>query len=496
MLFNSITFLFVFLPVFLGIYFLLPGRVKKLYILIGGFIFLAWASISFLLVVLFSILINYQLGLMMHQQKEKSGKRPYFIIAIVVNLGMLLIFKYSGFLASNFNSFSSLFGMKALKMPDFFLPLGISFYTFRILSYHIELFKGKIEVQKSLTSMALYISFFPQLSAGPIVRYRDFFIPAVKANARLSIISNGLQRFLFGLIKKVLLANSFGLVADAVFKLSPAELTLTTAWLGVIAYTLQIYYDFSGYSDMAIGLAAILGFRTPENFNYPYMARSVRDFWRRWHMTLTSWFRDYLFLPLALSFSRRMPAQSYFGIKSEKLIYIFGISITWFLVGLWHGASWTFIVWGLIYGAFLVMEQLGLEKKMRKLWRPLRHIYTILIVMLAWIFFRAATFQEAFGVVKGMLGINGINSGEFEYYRYVTPGFVISGIVGIAGASGLLNFLRMKIWKMIIGTKGKRNKQLKQIYRAVLAISLLILFYFAVAELLRGGYNPFIYIRF
>jgi alginate O-acetyltransferase complex protein AlgI len=481
---------------FLAVYFILPVAVRRFLILAGGLVFTTWASLGFAVVLLFSVMVNHQFGIMLDRQKMNSNRKLLFVSAIILNLAALLLFKYAVFLTENINVFNALFGVKALPLPEIFLPLGISFYTFRILSYFIDLYTRKIAVEKSLTDLAVYITFFPQLSAGPIVRYRNFYGKGNTIKPGLSNLHNGARRFLFGLVKKALLANSFGIVADAVFVLPPEEYTLTTAWLGVISYSLQIYFDFSAYTDMAIGLSEMLGFRTPENFNYPYKAVSVKDFWRRWHMTLTSWFRDYLFLPLAMNFSRKMPASAYLKVKSEIWIYVFSTAITWSLVGFWHGASWTFIVWGLIYGLFLVFEQIGLEKKMRKIWRPLRHFYTMLVVVIAWVFFRADSFQQAFEILKGMSGRNGIFSETFEYYRYVTPGFIVAMIIAVAGASGWLSNIYLMFWKSLVSLKSKHKPIYLTAYRFLMSALLFSLVYLAVAELLKGDYTPFIYIRF
>ena len=494
--FTAITFLFVFLPLFLVVYFILPRAIRRYFLLLGSFVFVGWAGLQYLLVLVFSIMVNYQLGMILDRQLLKSNRKLVFLLALMVNLLALLFFKYAGFLTENANALTSLFGMKPFPLPDIFLPLGISFYTFRILSYYIDLYTRKISVETHFVDFALYISFFPQLSAGPIVRYRDFYGKNSAGAVRMSHIHNGFRRFLWGLAKKALLANGFGVVADAVFALPPEEYSLTTSWLGVISYCLQIYYDFSAYTDMAIGLSIALGFRAPENFNFPYKAVSVKDFWRRWHMTLTSWFRDYLFLPLAMNFSRKLPASSYMKIKTEALIYIFATAITWSLVGSWHGASWTFIAWGLIYGVFLVLEQLGLEKRMRRTWKPLRHLYTLFVVTIAWVFFRSATFQQAFEIFTGMAGFNGMVSTEFEYYRYLTPGFVIALLFAIGGASGLLSRLYVSLWRYLVSLTSRHKPLILVLYRFLMATVLTALVYLAVAELLRGEYSPFIYIRF
>ncbi len=310
------------------------------------------------------------------------------------------------------------------------------------------------------------------------------------------LVSTGLQRFMLGLAKKVLIANNLGTMADAVFALPNPDLAFITSWLGVISYALQVYYDFSGYSDMAIGLSRMAGFTTPENFNFPYLARSVRDFWRRWHMTLTSWFRDYLFLPTAFYFNRKLPKEKYLGLKTEFWIYFFSILLTWTLVGFWHGASWTFIIWGVTFGIFLILEHIGLGRLLRKSPRALQHLYTMTVVMLAWIFFRAGSFQQGFAFIRGIGGCNGMDVAGFEYYRYFTPSFMVVLTVAVAGAAGLLNKARMYCWKWALRGGKPYLAAYKAAYYLIINVLLLSTFVASVSEILRSGFTPFIYFKF
>ncbi len=408
----------------------------------------------------------------------------------------LLTFKYSGFFIQNANVLLSLAGIKPLPLPHWILPLGVSFYTFRLLSYQIEIFRGKLRAERKLINLFLYSAFFPQYAAGPIVRYHEFYTKPVLGKPSVILVSTGLQRFMLGLAKKVLIANNLGTMADAVFALPNPDLAFITSWLGVISYALQVYYDFSGYSDMAIGLSRMAGFTTPENFNFPYLARSVRDFWRRWHMTLTSWFRDYLFLPTAFYFNRKLPKEKYLGLKTEFWIYFFSILLTWTLVGFWHGASWTFIIWGVTFGIFLILEHIGLGRLLRKSPRALQHLYTMTVVMLAWIFFRAGSFQQGFAFIRGIGGCNGMDVAGFEYYRYFTPSFMVVLTVAVAGAAGLLNKARMYCWKWALRGGKPYLAAYKAAYYLIINVLLLSTFVASVSEILRSGFTPFIYFKF
>jgi alginate O-acetyltransferase complex protein AlgI len=284
-----------------------------------------------------------------------------------------------------------------------------------------------------------------------------------------------------------------GLVADAVFALPVDELNLALSWLGMISYALQLYYDFSAYTDMAIGITMCLGYRAPENFNYPYLARSVKDFWTRWHMSLTNWFRDYLFLPLAFSFSRKMPGYKTLGMRSDLLIYIISITITWFLVGFWHGSDWNFVIWGIWFAIFLGLEQAGLRKILKKLPRIFQHFYALIIILIAWVFFRSANVKQGEAILQGLIGMNGIEAGSFAYYKYLSPVFLTVLVIAIGGASGWLNWLRIVIWKTIIRS---RIPAMKNGFRIIGMVGMIAVFLLSIAEILRTGYSPFIYFKF
>lgn len=488
--FTSLTFLFLLLPLVLAIYSLVPYKGKSYIIAFASFVFVAWARITYVPLIAISLFVNWKLGELIARNEPP---RKYLIYAISFNLLVLIIFKYSAFFCVNLNFLLQGLGIPALNVPKIILPLGISFYTFRILSYHIDLSRRKILPAAGIKELFNYMFFFPQLGAGPIVRYNIFTEGNTRHRQRLSLISNGSRRFLYGLIKKILIANTLGQVADAVFLLPANDLTLAVSWLGVVSYGLQVYYDFSAYTDMAIGISMCFGYKAPENFNFPYMARSVRDFWTRWHMTLTDWFRDYLFLPLAYAISRKMPSYRTFGVRTDLMIYFLSTFITWILIGFWHGADWTFIVWGLWFGIFLSIEQSGFRKTLKKLPRIVQHIYTIIIIIVAWVFFRSGTFGQGWDVIRGLTGLNGTQAGSFPYYKHVNPVFLMTLTVAVAGAAGWLKILRKSTWKAFLRCHFGLPKIAFRLFDLII---LLGLFLVSIAEILRVGYSPFIYFKF
>jgi len=338
-----------------------------------------------------------------------------------------------------------------------------------------------------------YMTFFPQLGAGPIVRYTSFISTRWQSRQKQILFYNGIRRFLYGLAKKVMIANTIGITADAVFSLPPEELTLAVSWLGTLSYAMQVYFDFSAYTDMAVGISMCLGFTAPENFNFPYRARSVKDFWTRWHMSLTDWFRDYLFLPLAFAFSRKMPAYRTIGLRTDLLIYLLSIFITWILVGFWHGADWTFIAWGLWFGLFLIIEQAGFRKILHRSPRFIQHSYTLLIILIAWIFFRSGTFTQGTSMIRGLLGLNGMEPGSFEWYKHLNPTYIIAMVIAITGAAGLLKSLRIRLFKRFLRFRSATPALVFRLSDAILLIGLMLV---SVAEILRIGYSPFIYFKF
>ena len=405
MLFSSLTFLFLFLPITLLLYFIVKDRYKNYLLLIASLIFYAWGEPKYIVLMLLSIVFNYVMARLIDKNKKyKSRKKFDLIITIVVNIGTLFVFKYLDFAIENANL---MFGFN-LNSPDLVLPIGISFYTFQILSYVIDVYRGKVKVQKNIFTLGTYIALFPQLIAGPIVRYSSIEKQLQTREHSLEKFCIGLRRFIVGFCKKILIANNVAVIADRVFT-DPMAIELN-GWIVVIAllaYTLQIYYDFSGYSDMAIGLGKMFGFDFDENFNYPYSATSVTDFWKRWHISLTTWFRDYVYIPLG-------------GNRCSRIKWIRNFLIVWFLTGLWHGASWNFVVWGLYYGFILLMEKMVLNRVLDKVPNFIKHIYTMVLVIIGWVFFGSTSLTVAIDYIKIMFGMAGhqlIDSTSL-YYLY------------------------------------------------------------------------------
>ncbi len=392
MVFCSLIFLFAFLPVVLAGYFLLRKTFARNIFLLGASLFFyAWGEIRFVWIMLASILANYILAILIEDSKTTSKQKLLLAVTIVVNLGLLAFFKYSNWIVQNLNSMLTTLDHAPIVFKNVQLPLGISFFTFHALSYVIDVYRKQAKAQRNPVNLALYISLFPQLVAGPIIRYHDVCDQLIARTVNVDKFAEGVRRFVTGLGKKMLIANMVAGPADKIFALSTTQITPELAWLGAICYTLQIYFDFSGYSDMAIGLGLMFGFRFLENFNYPYIAQSIREFWQRWHISLSNWFRDYLYIPLG-------------GNRKGELRTCLNLVTVFFLCGLWHGASWTFVFWGLYHGFFLGLERLGFGKVLDRIARPIRHIYTLAVVVVGWVFFRANTFPQAVAMCQAMVG--------------------------------------------------------------------------------------------
>lgn len=387
MVFSSPTFLFLFLPVAMILYVISPW--KNSVLLAASLIFYTWGEPVFILLMLSVITGNYLFGLAMDGHAA-ARRRFWLALAIMFNIGVLFYFKYVGFVFTSINHALGWAGLGALPVPSPHLPLGISFFVFQSLTYIVDIYWGQAKVERNFLNVAVYISMFPQLVAGPIVRFREVARRIHQRSVTLRDISAGSQRFIIGLAKKVLIADPLSGPVDAIFRIPGAELSVATAWFGAVCFGLQIYYDFSGYSDMGIGLGRTLGFRFPENFRHPYESTSLREFWRRWHMTLSRWFRDYLYIPLG-------------GNKiSTRRTYI-NLVIVFFLTGLWHGAAWNFIFWGMLHGVFMLLERLGLEQALLGVHRIFRHFYLLLVVQIGWVFFRSPTLDYSFDYLRAMV---------------------------------------------------------------------------------------------
>ncbi len=477
MLFSSGLFLFLFLPITLLLFYISPKALKNSILLFASLVFYAWGGVSYTVILIGSILMNFLFGIAIN---KAEGKKEKWILGIGVslNLSLLILYKYSGFFIHNLNRVLWKIDWPSLEDPGFLLPVGISFFTFQSISYLIDIYRKEAEVQRNIVNLGLYIALFPQLIAGPIVRYHDIAKQLISRTFTLNGFGIGVERFVIGLAKKVLLANTFALIADNIFALSTEELSTPAAWLGIICYSLQIYYDFSGYSDMAIGLGKMFGFDFLENFNFPYIARSIQDFWRRWHISLSNWFRDYLYIPLG---GNRV---------SSSRLYL-NLFIVFFLTGFWHGASWNFIFWGLVHGFFIVLERSGFQKVLQGLWQPLQHIYTLFVVLFAWVFFRADDLAHGLTYSKYLLGIEESVGVQKNWLWYVDNHFYFVLIIAILSAGGFWPWL-LKRLQLAIPQTGKIN-QIQQVSAAIMLFSV---FGLSVTYLVSGTYNPFIYFRF
>ena len=506
MLFCEPIFLFCFLPLTLGAYYLAPRRARNVVLSLASLVFYAAGEWRFLGWLVASIAVNYWIGRGIADARgggeasastmatgSKRGRSPRFrgtawakrllIIGIASDLSLLVVFKYAGFIVSSVNGALTTAGVGSLPVPKLLLPLGISFFTFHKISYKVDVYRGTAEARKAPLDLALYILLFPQLIAGPIVRYYEIAGELVHRVQTRSDLAAGIRRFVVGIGKKMIIANTVAYSADRVFALRGGELTTGLAWLGLVCYTLQIYFDFSGYSDMAIGLARMFGFHFPENFNYPYISTSMTDFWRRWHISLSRWFRDYVYIPLGGN--RRGPVRVY-----ANLVTVF------FLCGLWHGASWTFVVWGMFHGSLLVAERVGLLKRLERWPRAVRHVYALLMVMVGWVLFRAGTFPQAMAFLKAMAGFAPDAGMAEDVALYLGPELIICLIAGAIGATPLGSVL-LSAWSRFRAQA--RESVRPALETGTVAVSLAAgsaVFVYSAMLMAAGTYNPFIYFRF
>lgn len=466
MLFSSISFLYYFLPVVLALYFAVPGRFKNTVLLLVSLVFYAWGEPKFILLMLVSILVGFFAGILIGHCTGQSRAKQILFLAAGIHLGLLAFFKYGNFLIANWNAVTQ----SSVPLLQVVLPIGISFYTFQILSYEIDVYRGKVPAQRNLISLAAYVAMFPQLIAGPIVRYADIEGELARRTHSTENFALGIRRFIIGLSKKILLANVLGELCDT-FQGS-RDKSVLFYWLFALSYTLQIYFDFSGYSDMAIGLGRILGFRFPGNFSYPYMAKSITEFWRRWHISLGSFFRDYVYIPLG-------------GNRVSKGRWLFNILVVWMLTGLWHGASWNFLIWGLFFAVFLILEKVWLLKYLEKS-RGLCHIYVMLTVIVSFVIFYGTDLRQVYTCLRAMAGFSKLPfiSKEFMYY------LKSYGVVLLLGTAGATPFPKRVIEKLKRGLKGEKAVN---ILEPIVLIGLLLV---NTAYLVDSSFNPFLYFRF
>lgn len=483
MLFSSIIFLYAFLPVVLILNFLLKKEYKNKLLLIASLIFFAWGGVSYTLILIASLIINYISGRLIHAYEGRKQAKVFLAIGIVLNLMILGHYKYSNFIVENINYLLSNFTDWTFTNDSIILPLGISFYTFQAMSYIIDVYRKDAQVQKNFFRLALYISFFPQLIAGPIVRYKDIEIQLTNRRNHLTNLSYGIQRFVLGLSKKVLIANQFGLVADKAFAIDVVDLNSITSWIGILAYTIQIYFDFSGYSDMAIGLGRMFGFKLPENFNFPYMARSMREFWQRWHMTLSTWFKNYLYFPLG-------------GSRKGEFFTIMNLLIVFYATSVWHGASWNFIIWGMTHGFFMMLEHLGWGKILIRLWKPIQHFYALFIIVVTRVFFRADTLDYAWGYFQKLFAFDSLEIHPDVLYSISSYSFLILTIIAITSSTPMWLVLNEKLKGVTMIHNLRLIKLRSGLVQLSSVIMVLLGLIFSTMLLISDSYNPFIYFRF
>ena len=465
MLFTSISFLYYFLPALIIIYFITPKKYKNIILLIASLLFYLYGEPKYVFLMIAEIIIAYIGAILIDKYKNQS--KNILIITLFIHVFLLIIFKYTDFIIQTINDISN----ANIKLLNIALPIGISFYTFQIISYIIDVYNGKVNVQKNIIKLATYVSLFPQLVAGPIVRYQTV---EKELDDRVHSFNNfayGIRRFTIGLAKKVLIANALGELCSKAFLAD--EKTIVFFWIFGVSYMLQLYFDFSAYSDMAIGLGRIFGFHFPENFNYPYISKSITEFWRRWHISLSTWFKDYVYIPLG-------------GNREGKYKQIRNILIVWLLTGIWHGANWTFLIWGLLFGIILIIEKIWLNKFMEKLPSFIRRIYVLFIVMILFIIFNSDNMSVALTNIKGLFGMNGeafVNDYTLHYLKSYLPVLIIALL-------GSTPFIKILIDKL------RKNKYVNNIINILEPILIVVILVVVTSYLIDNSYNPFLYFRF
>lgn len=468
MLFSSIVFLFTFLPVTLLVYHLVPGKMKNIVLLICSLVFYAWGEPVYVILMILSILFNYVSGIDIERNLENPFKaKQSLVIAVGVNLCILGFFKYYGFLIESLNAVLPV----ELPYKELALPIGISFYTFQTLSYIIDVYRGKVQVQRNLISFGVYVTMFPQLIAGPIVKYSDVERQLREREITMEKFGDGAIYFVRGLAKKVLIANMTGMVFTKVSAMAFSDMSVLIAWIGCIAYTFQIYFDFSGYSDMAVGLGKMLGFEFMKNFDYPYLSKSITEFWRRWHISLGTWFREYVYIPLG-------------GNRKGTERTIINLMIVWFLTGLWHGASWNFVMWGVYYGVLLIIEKFVIGERLEKIPGIFRHLYSLLFVMIGWVFFFSPTLGFACKYLGVMFGIGAKTAVDSMGIYLLVTNFALFLIAAVGSTAKVHEIFN----RIVYGGHKARAVFACAVYGGMFLLS--------VAYLVTETYNPFLYFRF
>ena len=468
MLFSSMVFIFVFLPIVAILYYISPRRFRNLILLVSSIIFYAWGEPVYVFIMLATILIIYIGAIIVDKIKVMPYKRLALTLTILADLSILFYFKYFNFFAQNINKY--LHGN--IDFIHVIMPIGISFYTFQAISYVADVFTGEVKAQRNIEKLALFITFFPQLIAGPIVKYHDICEQIENRRETIKDFILGLKRFIIGLSKKIIIANTLAEIADAIFSTGTNEYGILVAWLGIITYTLQIYFDFSGYSDMAIGLGRMFGFKILENFNFPYVSKTITEFWRRWHISLSTWFKLYLYIPLG-------------GNRCSLKRNCFNILVVFLATGFWHGAAWVFILWGAWYGVFLVIEKItGLAKKeLTHTQSILAHIYTLSVVIIGWVFFRSESLSAALGYISSMFDFSTLVSSFFELGEYLDNYKILMIVSGIIGSTGVMKNIT-------------EFGEVNNLRKSVVNIYLIAIFLWCWICLAASNYNPFIYFIF
>ena len=468
MVFSDSVFICVFLPIVLAGYYICPKRLRNSFLLLVSLVFYAWGEPKYVFLMMFSIAINYAFGLLLDRNRKNVRlSKALLALSVVIDIGLLCVFKYTDFVITNLNrAFNADIGLVNLA-----LPIGISFYTFQAMSYTIDVYRDDVKVQRTILDFGMYITMFPQLIAGPIVRYSDVEAQLKERSVSAEDFASGICRFVVGLGKKVLLANQIGALWDQIYALG-GEPSVHMAWLGAVAYTFQIYFDFSGYSDMAIGLGRIFGFKFPENFRYPYESKSITEFWRRWHITLSTWFKEYLYIPLG-------------GNRKGMARQILNLLIVWTLTGFWHGAGWNFVMWGLYYFLFLVLEKLFMLKVLDKLPAFVRHIYALFIIVIGWVIFACDDTSVLLPYLGSMFGANGLTGGLDLYLLTTRPALLV-----------ILCIASTQLPKRLAAFVGRKLCLGEESAFCIKAAATILLLALCMIFLVVDSYNPFLYFRF
>ncbi len=468
MVFSDSVFICIFLPIVLAGYYICPKRLRNSFLLLVSLVFYAWGEPKYVFLMMFSIAINYAFGLLLDRNRKNVRlSKALLALSVVIDIGLLCVFKYTDFVITNLNrAFNADIGLVNLA-----LPIGISFYTFQAMSYTIDVYRDDVKVQRNILDFGMYITMFPQLIAGPIVRYSDVEAQLKERSVSAEDFASGICRFVVGLGKKVLLANQIGALWDQIYALG-GETSVLMAWLGAIAYTFQIYFDFSGYSDMAIGLGRMFGFKFPENFRYPYESKSITEFWRRWHITLSTWFKEYLYIPLG-------------GNRKGMARQILNLLIVWTLTGFWHGAGWNFVMWGLYYFLFLVLEKLFMLKALDKLPAFVRHIYALFIIVIGWVIFACDDTSVLLPYLGSMFGANGLTGGLDLYFLTTRAALLV-----------ILCIASTQLPKRLAAFVGRKLCVGEEIVFCIKAAATILLLALCMMFLVVDSYNPFLYFRF